>query len=102
VSDFSPFRNRLAKNHRHLSRWARRSEITCYRLYDRDVPEFPVSVDRYADRIHLQEVDTGWVQTAAEHDAWLDSVVEVTAQTLELPLAAIRLKRRTPAGQKAV
>lgn len=43
------FRNRLSKNDKQLSKWARRSEITCYRIYDADIPEFAIAVDRYQD-----------------------------------------------------
>ena len=36
------FINRLRKNLRHLGRWARREGISCYRLYDADLPEYAV------------------------------------------------------------
>ena len=64
VSDESavPLRNRLAKNAKHLQRWARRSGVSCYRLYDADLPEFAFALDRYQSEIapdqewfHLQE-----------------------------------------------
>ena len=85
MSDIAAYANRLAKNLRHIGKWARRQNVTCYRLYDRDVPEFPVTVDYYAGRVHLQEVDTGWVQTEAKRLGWLDAIVDATATTLELP-----------------
>lgn len=43
----SAFANRLRKNMKHLRSWARRSGVSCYRLYDADMPEYAVSVDRY-------------------------------------------------------
>ena len=49
------FRNRLAKNARHFSRWAQRQHLTAYRVYDRDVPDFPYVVERYGSRVHLVE-----------------------------------------------
>ena len=94
MADIAAYRNRLAKNVRHLSKWARREGITCYRLYDRDVPEFPITADWYEGRIHLQEVDTGWVQTVAEHAEWLESLAQVSGEVLQLPRAAVVLKRR--------
>jgi 23S rRNA (cytosine1962-C5)-methyltransferase len=51
----TPFRNRLAKNARHFRRWAERQHLTAYRVYDRDVPEFPFVVERYGTRVHLVE-----------------------------------------------
>lgn len=41
------FSNRLAKKYRLLRKWARRERVTCYRLYDRDIPEVPLTVDIY-------------------------------------------------------
>jgi 23S rRNA (guanine2445-N2)-methyltransferase / 23S rRNA (guanine2069-N7)-methyltransferase len=41
--------NRLARNIKHFGKWARRNGITCYRLYDGDIPEYPFSVDLYTD-----------------------------------------------------
>ncbi len=47
--------NRLRKNLKHLERWARRESLECYRLYDADLPEYAVAVDRYGDYLHVQE-----------------------------------------------
>lgn len=41
------FSNRLTKKYKLLRKWARREKVTCYRLYDRDIPEVPVAVDLY-------------------------------------------------------
>ncbi|MCK9169224.1 MAG: class I SAM-dependent methyltransferase [Treponema sp.] len=43
----SLFSNRLSKKYKKLRKWARRSRITCYRLYDRDIPEVPLAADLY-------------------------------------------------------
>lgn len=40
-------KNRVAKNHRLLRKWARKNSVTCFRLYDRDIPEIPLSIDLY-------------------------------------------------------
>ena len=52
--------NRLSKNLNHLSKWLKRESITCYRLYDADIPEYAVAVDIYQDIhqtrwVHVQE-----------------------------------------------
>jgi 23S rRNA (guanine2445-N2)-methyltransferase / 23S rRNA (guanine2069-N7)-methyltransferase len=49
------FLNRIRKNLKNLSRWAKREDIDCYRLYDADIPEFAVAVDVYGDHLHVQE-----------------------------------------------
>lgn len=40
---------RLAKRMRHLAKWGRKQEITCFRLYERDIPEYPIVIDWYGD-----------------------------------------------------
>ena len=49
------FLNRVAKNYKHLKRWARREAIECFRVYDRDIPELPLALDVYGQRAQLQE-----------------------------------------------
>ena len=95
------FANRLGKNARHRLRWARRHGYGAYRVYDRDVPEFPLAIDCYVAedaavgmRVHLQEVETGWEQSDAEHDAWLAVVRASTAHALALPEKSIVAKAR--------
>ena len=41
------FSNRLKKRYKELRKWARKNRVSCYRLYDRDIPEIPVSLDLY-------------------------------------------------------
>lgn len=94
MADISAFANRLRKNFRHWSKWARRNGISCYRLYDRDVPEFPFVIDLYGDQVHLQEVDTGWQMDDDDYISWLATVSATAADVLQLPDEAIHLKQR--------
>jgi 23S rRNA (guanine2445-N2)-methyltransferase / 23S rRNA (guanine2069-N7)-methyltransferase len=41
------FANRMKKNLKKLSRWAKQNQVTCYRVYDADLPEYAVAVDLY-------------------------------------------------------
>lgn len=41
------FANRLSKKYRQLKKWARKNRISCYRLYDKDIPEVPLAADLY-------------------------------------------------------
>lgn len=49
------FANRLRKNQKKLAKWARQEEIDCYRLYDADLPEYNVAIDRYGEWLVIQE-----------------------------------------------
>ena len=94
MTDFSPFANRLGKNIKHLMKWARRNDIEAWRLYDRDIPQFPFAVDVYGERIHLQEYDTGWLMQPQEYEEWLAGVKEAIGIVTGLAPEAIHLKRR--------
>jgi 23S rRNA (guanine2445-N2)-methyltransferase / 23S rRNA (guanine2069-N7)-methyltransferase len=41
--------NRLRKNLKELGRWAAREGVTCYRVYDADMPEYSLAIDLYHD-----------------------------------------------------
>lgn len=41
------FRNRLTKNLKQVSRWARKSGVTCYRTFDADLPDYVAAIDVY-------------------------------------------------------
>lgn len=47
--------NRLEKNSRRLASWIATSGVTCYRLYDADMPEYAVAIDVYEGRVHVSE-----------------------------------------------
>lgn len=47
--------NRLVKNYQHLKKWAKKNQISCYRLYDADLPEYAYAIDLYNDYAVLQE-----------------------------------------------
>ena len=54
------FKNRLLKNLRTTGKWANKHKISCYRLYDADMPEFSMAIDLYKDQnaqtwFHVQE-----------------------------------------------
>jgi 23S rRNA (guanine2445-N2)-methyltransferase / 23S rRNA (guanine2069-N7)-methyltransferase len=55
------FANRLRKNRQLLDKQARRQQVSCYRVYDADMPEYAFAIDRYAEagggavHLHVQE-----------------------------------------------
>jgi len=82
--------NRVLKNQRHLARWARREGIEAYRLYDRDIPELPLAIDRYADWLHVQVFEKKRPLTAAD----LDVIRSELAHALTVPLPQVVIKHR--------
>ena len=51
----SDFANRLRKNVKKLIGWADREGVECFRVYDRDMAEYNVSIDLYGKWVHVQE-----------------------------------------------
>jgi 23S rRNA (guanine2445-N2)-methyltransferase / 23S rRNA (guanine2069-N7)-methyltransferase len=51
------FKNRVDKNLKHLRKWAKREGVSCFRVYDADLPEYAVAVDLYEDAAHVQEYE---------------------------------------------
>ena len=47
--------NRLIKNFAFLLPWTKEEGVTCYRIYDSDIPEYNLAVDLYEEWIHVQE-----------------------------------------------
>lgn len=55
----SPFLNCLRNSYRHLRKWAKRTYTDCFRIYDRDIPRFPVAIDFYAGRFCVHYFSRG-------------------------------------------
>ncbi len=54
-SSHSDFANRLRKNLSKLKKWVKTQNIDCYRIYDADLPEYNVAIDKYGDWVVVQE-----------------------------------------------
>ena len=91
---FIMFRNRITKQFRHLSRQARRQEISCYRLYDHDLPEFPLCVELYGERLYVAEYKRRHGMTEEEHDGWMERTLEELGAILQVSRENIFLKLR--------
>lgn len=88
------FHRRLVKRAKHLRRWPTRQGITCFRLYERDIPEIPLVVDRYEDHLHITEYERPHERDPEEHAAWLDLMAATAATALEVAPERVFLKRR--------
>lgn len=88
------FAVRLKKRAKHLRRWPTKRGITCFRLYERDIPEIPLVVDRYEDYLHLSEYERPHDRDPAQHANWLDLMASTAAEALEVSPENVHLKRR--------
>ncbi|KAA0875765.1 bifunctional 23S rRNA (guanine(2069)-N(7))-methyltransferase RlmK/23S rRNA (guanine(2445)-N(2))-methyltransferase RlmL [Nitrincola tapanii] len=86
--------NRLQKNRKNLSRWLKKSEIECYRLYDADIPEYAVAIDVYADQVIVQEYQAPAHIDQIKAFSRLSDVVLAVSEVLGIPTDEVVLKRR--------
>jgi len=86
--------NRLRKRQKHLRKWARRSGVTCYRLYERDIPEYPLIVDWYDGEVVLWLYDRTRDETPEEAEAWRIQAHDEIKAGLDLTDAQIYVKAR--------
>lgn len=82
--------NRLQKRLRHLRKWANRNDISCYRLYERDIPEYPLIVDWYDG----EAVVWLYERSADDDEAWHQDALEQVLAALELAPRQIFVKTR--------
>jgi 23S rRNA (cytosine1962-C5)-methyltransferase len=88
------FRNRLTKVFRHMSKLARRQEVSCYRIYDHDLPEFPLCIEMYEDWLYVAEYRRNHHMEETEHDEWLEGCKTIIEEITGVPASRIVLRTR--------
>jgi 23S rRNA (guanine2445-N2)-methyltransferase / 23S rRNA (guanine2069-N7)-methyltransferase len=86
--------NRLKKNAAKLAKWRKRENVSCYRLYDADLPEYNAAVDVYGEHAVMAEYEapaTIDVDVAAARRIEIASAV---ATVLELSPSQLHMKTR--------
>ena len=77
------FADRVRKVAKERARWARKAGVTCYRVYDADLPDYAVAIDLYAS------IDDGLFARVAEYRAPRDVDADRAARRLSDALAAV-------------
>ena len=91
------FTNRLRKNLANLEKWGARAEVTCYRLYDADLPDYNLVVDLYSgERLfaHVQEYEAPRSIDPADADRRLREALEIIPAVLGIPADQLFVKVR--------
>ena len=94
------FRNRLNKVFKHKSKFARRQQILCYRIYDHDLPEFPFSIELYEDQLYIAEYLRRHGMEDDVHDAWMDECKDIIAEIVGIPIERMNFKLRKRMSHK--
>jgi 23S rRNA (cytosine1962-C5)-methyltransferase len=102
------FANRLEKQYKHLRKWARRTGVTCYRLYDKDIPEIPLAVDLYQESgnenryLHIALYERPYEKSDEAEDVWMETMKKAAADILAIPEANVHTKtRKRQRGEEA-
>lgn len=85
--------SRLKKNLRRVGNAAKRLNVSCYRIYDADIPEIPLYVDWYEGKVHVS------VMARRRHDdrdeeAWVEAMLGVVVETLGVDESDVYVKTR--------
>ena len=91
---FIMFRNRLTKVFRHLSKQAKRLGVSCYRVYDHDLPEFPFLIELYEDKLYIAEYKRRHAMSDEEHEQWLDESLKIVCDIVGIEPENVFLKLR--------
>lgn len=84
-------KNRLEKNFKKLKAWQERHQIEAFRLYDRDIPEYPFIVDVYKDHYLIHDKSESFKDAEKNH---LPHVVQALESLFKLTPNQIVLKKR--------
>ncbi len=91
------FANRLKKNLKKLSNWAKQNRISCYRVYDADLPEYAVAVDIYQGAetwVNVQEYEPPKSIDQHKADQRLAGLLAEIPRVLGVPSDQVFLKIR--------
>ena len=80
--DYTAFQNRLKKMDRHHGKWARRKGLEAFRVYDADLHEFPLTVDRYGDRLYVAVYDDEAEEAEGRYLPHLTEALNVDASSI--------------------
>ncbi|MGH8163722.1 MAG: bifunctional 23S rRNA (guanine(2069)-N(7))-methyltransferase RlmK/23S rRNA (guanine(2445)-N(2))-methyltransferase RlmL, partial [Rhodanobacteraceae bacterium] len=94
-------KNRIDKNLRHLKKWLARERVSCFRIYDADLPEYAAAIDIYRDNsgartfLHVQEYAPPPTVDAQAARTRLRDLVHAAGDALGVPRERIALKVRS-------
>ncbi|MCF6282260.1 MAG: bifunctional 23S rRNA (guanine(2069)-N(7))-methyltransferase RlmK/23S rRNA (guanine(2445)-N(2))-methyltransferase RlmL [Candidatus Polarisedimenticolaceae bacterium] len=89
--------NRLKKNRKKLASWIKREQISCYRLYDADLPEYSAAIDLFQSEqlwVHIQEYQAPSSIDSNKAGNRLFEIKKVVQQLLNIPAEQIFIKLR--------
>lgn len=88
------FENRLKKNFKHIRKWARKNDISCYRVYDADIPQYSMAIDIYENWVHVQEYEAPKTIDSVKAFHRINAALPVISNVLDIDPNHVVLKTR--------
>ena len=92
MADLHTIKNRIEKNYKHRAKWARREGLEAFRIYEKDIPEFPFIVDVYKDHAVIFEKRDNEID--AEKFDHFNFIISAVKDVLNLPEEKVVIKSR--------
>ncbi len=92
MSDLNTIQNRIDKNFKHRAKWAKKEGIEAFRIYEKDIPEFPFIVDIYKDHAVIFEKRDSEID--AEKFDHFEFIISAVKNVLNLPEEKVVIKSR--------
>jgi len=86
--------NRVKKNAKALRGRLKAQGTTCFRVYDRDIPELPLAIDVYGDWLHVIEYQGKHGRSDRDHLDFLNGLAHAAGAALDIPAERVVLKQR--------
>jgi 23S rRNA (guanine2445-N2)-methyltransferase / 23S rRNA (guanine2069-N7)-methyltransferase len=88
------FANRLRKNCQRFFSWAEDNKITCFRVYDADLPDYNLAIDVYEQWVHVQEYEPPATVPAEKAEERFNQALQVIRHLFDVPHSQLFIKKR--------
>lgn len=89
-----PLSNRIRKNIKAIKSYVKKNNLTCYRLFDWDMPEYPLCIDKYENKIHVAEYKTKHPLNDHDYQIWMNESLEAIKEVFNIGDELLFVKRR--------
>lgn len=88
------FINRLKKRKKHFSKWSKRRNIFCYRLYDRDLPDYSLIIDIYEEHAIVYDMFPNMQRQKPSFNDWFQLIIHTIVDILNIDEKKMHIKLR--------
>ncbi|PIK15607.1 class I SAM-dependent methyltransferase [Halobacteriovorax sp. JY17] len=95
----SEIKNKLLKNLKHKRKWAKRNNFDCFRLYDKEIPQYPYLIDLYRDKVlvydrRIDKIDSDKTENYDQMICALCEIFEIKSDDIILKKRIIQTKEQ--------